>query len=503
MTDYVRSAELVSHPVGDLVAVYHKRLGGLCLLDDAAQDVLESFARPRPLASSWEEGAVSQKRVDRLIEQLAVRQFLVTTSESHAGVESEKADHLPRINVVQLVVANGCNFGCTYCFEGLQGADLTRSVDRGSYVPFGDRSKGEVVVNLADPVYSSPERESHQTDPQNRFMSAESAINYVRIAIDLAKRANVPNIMVQFFGGEPLLNTRAILAVLDDIGDGSDFGIKVEYTIVTNGSMVTDEIARRFAENRVGVCVSFDSVNSAARPLKSGRSSVPLVLEGLAKLREHNNRIALNAALCSSTFDSIDETLIKFAASHGIYEIGIVLDLDPTFYADFGGDRIADKVADLVCAGREHGVVVTGYWHQIFQLLSAFDIVRHRGFKNCSAKGAQLSIEPNGGVFSCKAGSGYFGNIVERESLFQSETFRRHSALQFENPAFCKGCEIEGFCAGICLGPLEKKFGTVDAVETYACETYRQVARKLIQLVEPGDVPTFRLRPIPQPECVS
>jgi uncharacterized protein len=42
--------------------------------------------------------------------------------------------------------------------------------------------------------------------------------------------------------------------------------------------------------------------------------------------------------------------------------------------------------------GRSRGVVLTGYWHQIFQVLLGHDVVTERGFKNCSAKGAHLFV---------------------------------------------------------------------------------------------------------------
>jgi uncharacterized protein len=237
--------------------------------------------------------------------------------------------------------------------------------------------------------------------------------------------------------------------------------------------------------------VSFDAPKSGARPLKNGRSSEHLVLAGLRRLREHGNRIAINTALCSSTFDDVDESLVDFAVEMGVGEIGIVLDLDPGFYAEYGGDRIAARLMDLVAYAKENGVVVTGYWHQIFQLLAGFDVVADRGFKNCSAKGAQFSIEPNGEVFSCKAGSGHFGNIEKGRELLSTSGYEAHAALRYDNPEYCHGCAIEGFCGGLCLGPLEKQHLTIDAVEIPACDTYRTVTEQLIQQYE--DIPALLL----------
>lgn len=485
----------VTHRRG--TAVYHRTLGGLVALDAAAEHVLDAFGAGA-VVGDVVRGAVERERADparceRLVEQLALRGFL------DEGVPAAPPAPNRRINVVQLVLVNGCNFGCTYCFEGIQGSDLTKSaaaapkrqptpVTIGSAPdPAGER----VGVDLLDPVYVSEERYRFQRDPHNRTMSPDAAVAYTRQALSVARSEGVGQVMVQFFGGEPLMNKPACLAVLDQVGSGAREGVAVEYTVVTNGSLITDEIAEAFARHRVGVCVSFDAPKSGARPLKNGRSSEPLVLAGLRRLRAHGNRIAINTALCSSTFDDVDESLVDFAVEMGVGEIGIVLDLDPGFYAEYGGDRIAARLMHLVRYGGERGVVVTGYWHQIFQLLAGFDVVADRGFKNCSAKGAQFSIEPNGEVFSCKAGSGHFGNIGEGRALLSTAGYQAHAALRYENPEYCHGCAIEGFCGGLCLGPLEKQHLTIDAVEIPACDTYRTVTEQLIQQYE--DIPALLL----------
>jgi uncharacterized protein len=477
-------------------AVYHRTLGGLVVLDAAAEQVLDAFGAGAGVGEVVQAavagGRADPARCERLVEQLALRGFL-----DQGGPPAPPAPNR-RVNVVQLVLVNGCNFGCTYCFEGIQGSDLTKAsaepkrqptpVTIGSAPePAGER----VAVDLLDPVYVSEERYRFQRDPHNRTMAPEAAVAYTRQALAVARSEGVDQVMVQFFGGEPLMNKPACLAVLEQIGPGRDEGVAVQYTVVTNGSLVTDEIAEAFARHRVGVCVSFDAPKSGARPLKNGRSSEPLVLAGLRRLRDHGCRVAINTALCSSTFDDVDESLVDFAVEMGVGEIGIVLDLDPGFYAEYGGDRIAARLMDLVVYGREHGVVVTGYWHQIFQLLAGFDVVAERGFKNCSAKGAQFSIEPNGEVFSCKAGSGHFGNIEQGRALLSTPGYTAHAALRYDNPEYCRGCAIEGFCGGLCLGPLEKQHLTIDAVEIPACDTYRAVTERLIQQYE--EIPALLL----------
>lgn len=85
------------------------------------------------------------------------------------------------------------------------------------------------------------------------------------------------------------------------------------------------------------------------------------------------------------------------------------------------------------------------------------------------------------------------GSIQDGEKILESDNYLSHARLRRENPAFCKGCDIEGFCAGLCLGPLEKKFAAVDAVEPSVCDFYRGITRKHIESLQPYEIATFDL----------
>jgi len=507
-TLYVRSAVL-SLKRDAWHAIYHRNFGGLCLVDDAAKEVLDSFSKPQRITDGVLHGEDTSPEA-KLIRQYILRNFLVLSQDSAQRRVDAGACHDPeggKLKVVQLVVANACNFGCTYCFEGIQGGDgsptssaIAKDVEgrtirrrtEGEVAAQGENTKA-MVINLHDSVYTGKDRAQHQSDPRNRLMRPEAAIDYVAKSISLAKSSGVTAMVIQFFGGEPLLNWPAIEGVLKKFGHGDNFGVSLDYSIVTNGSLISEEVSKAFAQYNVAVCVSFDSPISTSRKLKNGESSIPLVIEGLRILRRFNNRVAINAALSVDTWDFCNDSLIEFASQQGVKEIGVVLDLSPSFYTRFGQDRIVERLWQLVDCGRRHGIVVTGYWHQIFQLLCGVDAVRPRGYKMCSAKGCQFSIEPNGSVFSCKGASGYFGTISEGERLLKTNAFQRHALLSGQNPEQCQGCDIEAFCSGFCLGPLEKKYGRIDVVETEICPVYKGITKKLIENVIPYEIPTFDL----------
>lgn len=491
MQNYVLSPQAVQLQVGEHTAVYHRELGGLCMLDDAALSILDGFRAGRALPDAWLADDAPNREAE-LIQQLLARGLLVR--DGVQPLPATDAEPSKKVNIIQLILANACNFGCTYCFEGIQGKEMSVEAEVAKVDISRLKSRDAIKVDINDSMYASKERFEHQYDPKNRNMKPADAVRYVDNALAVARSAGVREVMVQFFGGEPLLNWKAISAVLEHFGNGASLDMHIAYSTVTNGSLISEEVAATFARYQVAVCVSFDSPSSPNRPLKNGDDSTPVVMEGLRRLQAHGNRVAINAALTSSTWNDFDESIVDLAVDVGAGEIGVVVDFDPSFYARYGTQNIVDRLWRVVEYGRQRGVVLTGYWHQIFQVLLGYDVVSERGFKNCSAKGAQFSIEPNGSVFACKAGSTLLGSIESGTELLNAPAYVEHAKLRRDNPAFCNGCEIEGFCAGLCLGPLEKKYAAIDAVEPSACDFYRGITRKHIAALQPFEIATFELQ---------
>src|SRR5471030_2377304 len=118
---YALSKDVVELVVGTRNAVYHRQRGGLCMLDDAAYKVLQGFRSGRVLQTSWIEDEAPNREAE-LVQQLLARGFLVTDDAQQQAVPTEVEK---KVNIIQLILANACNFGCTYCFEGIQGKEMS------------------------------------------------------------------------------------------------------------------------------------------------------------------------------------------------------------------------------------------------------------------------------------------------------------------------------------------------------------------------------------------
>lgn len=67
------------------------------------------------------------------------------------------------------------------------------------------------------------------------------------------------------------MNWRLIKEVLDFYGNGEKSEIAIEYTITTNGSLITNEVIDYFEKYNVHTIISFDSPNSHERITKIER----------------------------------------------------------------------------------------------------------------------------------------------------------------------------------------------------------------------------------------
>ncbi|NTW88103.1 MAG: radical SAM protein [Desulfobulbaceae bacterium] len=317
------------------------------------------------------------------------------------------------------------------------------------------------------------------------------AVDYVEKVIRIIISNGNTSLYIQFFGGEPLINWGTLHHVIKYFGEGDNFGIKIKYSVVTNGSLVDIDIARTLRKHNVDVIVSFDSLNDTGRRFANDEPANDRILSGVKALKDAGNNVVFNSVLGRTTFDAFDNDVIHNAVIARVFEIGVLLDLDPDFYQEYSAKDIIDKLWDVFSYGSKKGVIVTGYWHMIFQQMLAFKWCYRRYFKTCSAAGCQLSIQPTGSVFPCKASSTCYGSIKDINEILTSSTYMQYALKGVVSLTDCLGCEIEGFCGGFCLGPLEVKYGDINVVEKSTCAVYRGIVDKLITNVDPDYVKSY------------
>jgi len=451
------------------VAIYHSLRGGLCMVDKDASRLLKVFQTPRTIGEIAPTfvSQLPESQIPLLVGIFKLKGFLVSPDYDEYNMVRKRTRMIrsalhqgSQIGVIQLVVTNHCNYKCRYCF--------------------------------INDIYITEKRRMLQVSPTNKCMSPLMARQAIENVIRIIRENQKDTLTLQFFGGEPLLNWDTIKFVLKYFGNGGKLGIRINYSIVTNGSLINTEMADYFLKYDAPVIISLDLSHPVKQLNTSIKTATNRIKRILALLKKNGNKVVFNTVLSKETFDFFEVAIVDFALEYDVYEIGVLLDLDLEFYKQKSCSEIVDKLMAVYCYGKSKGVMVTGYWHTIFQRMTNNNNFQHNSYKTCSATGCQLSIEPSGDTFACKASSGSFGHILEIKNLLSSNTYKEYALRTFRNARECAGCEIEGFCSGVCLGAIEKKYNTIHTIEKNACKVFKKLVKSLIVVNQNDNIENYR-----------
>jgi uncharacterized protein len=438
---------------------YHTLFGNLATVDREMAD----FLRSAQGSISWNSltAAVGEGNAASLWNSY----FVTSDPESERALiatwlreRDSKLSTGVYLNGLQITSSNACNFACSYCF-----ADAS------------DRR--------------SPIRAAAAEGPQNiTTEQARSAIESVR---RVSARHGRSRVGVKFLGREPLVNWRTIRELL--LSYSSD---QVAWSMTTNGSLLTEEVAPVLAERGVNVVVSLDGppeVHDLARPLKvTSQSTYGLVERALRNLSGVGHPFGVSTVVSHATDFPKMRRFIDRVVELGAREIELTLVMQVRTETAAPWTASPDKfVEDLVglyehAAGR--GIFAHGDWIDPFNRMlsthkfrSEGEVVRPGG-AGCQATEHQISVEPNGELFPCRAMSLHYGHIDNLDSILTGESYRSVVMRTFYNVPFCRGCQLEGHCQGQCLGSSEEASGDIYTPQHQYCDIYRRATERLLAL---------------------
>ncbi len=357
--------------------------------------------------------------------------------------------------------------------------------------------------------------------PGSRFRMADELLeSYIRQLIE-AHRA--PEVMIAWQGGEPALM-------------GLDFfrrsvayaekhrrpGMRVTYTIQTNGTLLDDEWAAFFKEHQFLVGISIDgprAMHDAYRVDKGGQPTFDRVLRGLGFLRQHgvdyNTLTTLHHANadhpvevyrflrdeCGSNYQQYIP-IIERVDEEDIARAGVpVREASPAPVSTAPWSSWRDRplytqegtyVTDRSVTAAQFGRFLNGVYDEWVRrdigrvYVQMFDVALANWHgepsglcvhsKTC---GLALAMEHNGDMYSCDhfvEPRYYLGNIQETPmiELVTSPAQRRFGEDKFDSlPRHCRTCEVRFACHGGC--PKDRFITTPDGEPglNYLCEGYK------------------------------
>ncbi len=342
------------------------------------------------------------------------------------------------VRSVVLNLAQGCNLSCSYCFA-----------DEGLY-----------------------------HDKQYGLMSADMA----RQGVDFGFEEGQGHVHITFFGGEPTLNWPVLVeAVAYGEARAARDGRTIDFSVTTNGSLLTDSRIAFLAEHRVGVSVSLDGppdVNDAHRTRKGGKGSSEIVVPRIRRLLElHRTRpIGVRVTLAAGNTDVA--ATFDYLTELGFHEVGFApvttaraeLQLPP---ADLW--RILEGLKAL--GNRTLAAARQGRFLGFSNLINTWQELHEGKIKShgCGAGIGLLSVGATGGLYLCHRFTGsaehQFGDLdagIDQEA--------RGAFLQAAHVAqkdACQTCWLKHTCAGGCYHEAWERQGSALEPNAHYCDFMR------------------------------
>lgn len=344
----------------------------------------------------------------------------------------------PRISLCYLLLTGDCNYNCKYCF---------------------------IESNLKE---------------KNTYMTPETA----KKAIEFFKKNIDPEIKtkkIYFYGGEPLLNFQALKVAVEEARIQIP---EANLIIITNGALLTKEIAEFLAKNKVHIGISMDGpnkLNDKARiTYKSNEGSSDLTLRGINILKKLSINLSISCTIGQHNIDNIENVMKYFINELGVK--GIEFNIPkPTKYTK-GLDP--KRVAEQMIRSFEIAWVNDLSIDRIKRRKVIPFATKKPWIKDCAGYGQQIIVTPEGRVGPCHAFwplNKFLNLTVDSDmKVIEHEDWKEWNKRVAYNEPRCKYCEAISLCGGGCAFNHYNEQEGIWNLDKTTCEFAKEVLNWLV-----------------------
>ncbi|MBI2278660.1 MAG: radical SAM protein [Candidatus Brennerbacteria bacterium] len=438
---------------GDSAVIWHSLFGYPRVVPVETLEFLESFSEPITVRSQVGNELTDENR--EAIEEFLQCHFLVPEGfDDRAFLEERMREGEKEIisgsliDYLELIMSEACNFRCTYCIH-----------------------------------FNNLETSDRINNPK-KFMRYDTAKETVDRYLEILRGHGKRVAEINFGGGEPLLAWPVIKQMFEycRIAYGSEF--EFHFSINTNASLITPDIAAILKEHRVEIASSLDGLregNDHVRLTKSGGGTFSQIMRGFDALAQAGYPLdGIAVTVTEKNFHELDESIVDWAVTRGMKNVRIDIDV-----VDMVEIPIEDVVAKLMRIRRyaaARGVDVPGFWSRPAENLNGSTLESRVAF--CGAvRGNSMCVGPSGNIYGCGYSTTQLGSLSEIQSFHASGTayhrfVRDHLTGVME---MCKGCMIEGQCGGGCNITQEFARATKTVKIERMCDFYRRMTHEILR----------------------
>jgi uncharacterized protein len=360
---------------------------------------------------------------------------IIVSNEDDTRRAGSSIPQAPPLSTLVLTVTDDCNLGCLYCYH----------------------NNGKRI------------------DTTRETMTPETARRSIDFLFE--NSGELQKIVIVFFGGEPFLDFELVASSVEYAREKAA-GKQVEFAVTTNGTLLTEEVARFVEQNNISVTVSIDGVGEAHdrfRPFPDGSASFGTIEKKLADfLRIAKSRPVVARATVVKDHPNLLRTADQLLGL-GFAEVGFapVTTSDESYQlrpgemhqllAEF--EALSDRFMDSAARGDLFG------FSNLIDLL----VVLHEGEVKshpCGAGIGLLAVDPVGRLYLCQrlTGNGRpcLGDVFEGLDRARIEKFRTQA--ETERQRLCGDCWVKTICAGGCYHEALVRQGNPTSPNKHYCE---------------------------------
>lgn len=296
---------------------------------------------------------------------------------------------------------------------------------------------------------------------------------------------------VVFYGGEPLTNWKTLKHGLRFMARAQREGrirSDLDKVLITNGTLVTQDIAAELAAHNVMVSLSLDGpreINDVNRKFRGGQGSFDAAVRGFHLLRQAGVRPTVSCVLSKDSLPHAPQIIRWLLGELGVRALGFnhvsivprVNEYDPEYEAGFG--RALLQVQEII-QQEFPGIYERRMSHKI-RTFTNREILR----ADCTGCGEQMSVSPDGKIGICQGYMGSrktFGACVFDESFDPSTdpVFVEWANRSPLNMPECFDCPALSTCGGGCPRNADVLHGSIWQVDSAFCHFAKAAQEWLI-----------------------
>lgn len=330
----------------------------------------------------------------------------------------------PPVHALSLAIAQKCNLGCTYCYAQ-QGE-------------FGSAAKN---------------------------MAAEKANQAVDMLVDGAEPGSRLNLA--FLGGEPLVNRMVLQATTRRAAERARArGVTMNFSITTNGTLLTEGDADFFEEFSFAVTVSLDGpreAHDAQRAYKSGKGSFDRIMANLAPLFSRQRNMQVSARVTVTPGNMMLRDTLDLFVDTGFHSVGFSPMLSaPTGQGEMDEDSLATMLGEMIDCGTEfERRSLAGHRYPFANMVNAMREIQrgtHRPYP-CGAGAGYLGVSAEGELSACHR---FVGDVEGAMGSLDAgiDTQKRAewlSSRHVHTQSPCSECWARYMCGGGCHHEVIKR----------------------------------------------